>query len=566
MSLAGVNCDDSGGNSLGHLERVAASVLACGLIGCVLAFVHAPTMDVDGFDAPKELVLFLAAFGAGGLLLPFTRRLTIDWVDGCLLLSLLFGIGSAAARAVNGWQALCSLGASAAALSIYWSARALAACGAFRLLLGAIAAAIAAVVIPLLIEAYVLGRTVSLPGRGPGGTLGIRNYAAHLIAIGMPALIWTATRARRQGIRWATTVLVGMAAMALVLTRCRAAWFALLCCGVPALAYHVLRHRSYPRISIAVALGATSAILLPTRLSWSSAHPYRDTLAHLVDPDQGTGRGRLQQYRNTLRIIATHPLLGVGAGNWSAAYPGYAPPTDPSNRPGLVWQTPARSTSDWLGFLAERGIFAFTFFLMAMGGIARRAIRRARSDASEASREHSIVVLASLAIAGMAGAFDSVLQLAAPSFLLFLVMGSLGEAVRQAPMVSIRMPPFHRALATVVIAAMLLGLGTLPLRQVIAVRRFACASGAAEQERAAWLAIGNPRLFVRAAGSWRREGHCEWARELARRALALSPGLKAAEDLVRCPAPISAATTDASPATASSRSRKMLPRIGSANE
>ena len=59
--------------------------------------------------------------------------------------------------------------------------------------------------------------------------------------------------------------------------------------------------------------------LLPNRLEWKSDSPYLDSAAGLVNYKEGSGRGRLVQYGNSLRMTVAHPLFGVGPGNWPVA-------------------------------------------------------------------------------------------------------------------------------------------------------------------------------------------------------------------------------------------------------
>src|SRR5262249_56191534 len=78
-----------------------------------------------------------------------------------------------------------------------------------------------------LAQAYGLVTTnLASMSRAPGGTFGNRNFMAHLVAIGLPVLLYLALEARSQ----ARFVLGGagacLAVAALVLSRSRAAWLA----------------------------------------------------------------------------------------------------------------------------------------------------------------------------------------------------------------------------------------------------------------------------------------------------------------------------------------------------
>src|SRR5262249_46689456 len=130
---------------------------------------------------------------------------------------------------------------------------------------------------------------------------------------------------------------VAMVCGTLVLTRSRAAWL-----GVAAVlavflvgwllvppARRSLRHWSrLMLLLICAAGGAVAVVSLPNTLRWASDNPYAETAAGLVNAREGSGRGRLLQWKNTMRMAAHHPLLGVGPGNWPVHYPEFAPRSD----------------------------------------------------------------------------------------------------------------------------------------------------------------------------------------------------------------------------------------------
>ena len=72
----------------------------------------------------------------------------------------------------------------------------------------------------------------------------------------------------------------------------------------------------------------------------------------------GGDRGRLLLWRNTLDLVAHHPVLGVGLGNWSVHYPYY----DHGDR--IRFDTaPERPHNDLLGILSETGLPGFLAYL-----------------------------------------------------------------------------------------------------------------------------------------------------------------------------------------------------------
>ena len=78
------------------------------------------------------------------------------------------------------------------------------------------------------------------------------------------------------------------------------------------------------------------ALVLPNQLNWRSESPYLDSLAGVANYKEGSGRGRLIQYGNTLEMALDHPVLGVGPGNWPVHYPTYMSPGDPVVRRGRL--------------------------------------------------------------------------------------------------------------------------------------------------------------------------------------------------------------------------------------
>src|SRR6185312_10106917 len=223
-----------------------------------------------------------------------------------------------AALSTNWWFAWRALAVSLSGVAVFWCARAVARAGwrdalVWGLVLGVVAAGVTA-----LLQAYgVQSDYVSL-NRAPGGMLGNRNFVAHLAAIAAPALLWRTLGARTPwGARAGMLATVVLAAVIGVLAG----------------------HRTWRRSTAAARAGRLLAVLaatvlaamfLPNKLNWKSESPYLDSVRGVVDYRAGSGKGRLVQYRNSLRLASAHPVLGVGPGNWSVRYPSVATPNDPS--------------------------------------------------------------------------------------------------------------------------------------------------------------------------------------------------------------------------------------------
>jgi O-antigen ligase len=58
---------------------------------------------------------------------------------------------------------------------------------------------------------------------------------------------------------------------------------------------------------------------MPNRLQWSETQPYAATARRLLNLHSGSGAMRLDQYRLTLQLVASHPLVGLGPGEWQTA-------------------------------------------------------------------------------------------------------------------------------------------------------------------------------------------------------------------------------------------------------
>ena len=114
---------------------------------------------------------------------------------------------------------------------------------------------------------------------------------------------------------------------ATVLSRSRAAWVGIGAVVAVAAVAALLTRGGPPRIprlrliglAGAAALGAVVALVVPNQLEWRSSSPYRDSLRDVLNYREGSGRGRLIQYRNSLQLVRQDPCLEPGpAIGWSS--------------------------------------------------------------------------------------------------------------------------------------------------------------------------------------------------------------------------------------------------------
>jgi O-antigen ligase len=493
-------------------ERLALRVVQAGAIAVVLVATTHRLFDLDRFFVPKELVLHVTALLAGLLMV---RSISIAGrVDLALTGFLLFS-GVAAVFAQNPWLAIRALAVSASGILLFWVARALREAGLARPLLNAIALAIVLACVTSLLQAYGVRLEIFSTNRAPGGTLGNRNFVAHAAAFGFPAVLFAALRANGSLGYLSGALGVAIVTASLVLTRSRAAWLAF---GVMALIFLIAMFRWDGRtrlrfLGVLVLLGGgvAAALLLPNELRWRSDNPYLESVRGVVNYEEGSGRGRLIQYERSLRMAASHPLFGVGPGNWAVAYPEHAQRNDPSidtSTPGMTFNP--WPSSDWVAFIAERGFAAALLLAFVFGSFVLTGLRT----------EEDAALVATAIAAGVAGAFDAVLLLGLPSLLVWTTLGALSEPAAAKP---------RRWIAVLVLAIAALGAARSG-SQLFAMEIFSTRSDRTSLERAAVIDPGNFRLRLRLVRSGKRAQRCEHA-EAAR---ALYPQSDAARNLPRC--------------------------------
>jgi O-antigen ligase len=484
--------------------------------------------ELDRYFVPKELVLHVAALIIALVLVARRRTLSFDIVDGLIAFFLLWSVASAI-FATNHWVAQRSVAISVSSAIVFWGARSVAARGSYRPIL--IAAAIATVVAAALslAQAYGLETEYFSANRAPGGTFGNRNFVAHMAVIGLPSLVWCTVTARRPLGALLGSLGGAILGAALVLSRSRAAWLAVAACVVllfiPMIASMKYWRESqiggrFARLTLAAAVGGMAAIALPNTLNWNSDSPYLDSARGMVDYKSGSGRGRVAQYQNSLRMAISNPVFGVGPGNWPVEYVRFAPSNDRSLADDGMTANPWPS-SDWVAFVSERGFIPAAALLSAFIILFFSALRR------WSELENPDAVLAQCVLAGtvvttmVVSAFDVVLVLAAPSFLVWSILGATSGIRRNSREVKVS----TRALGISAIVLMLLSLVSVARSVTQTVAMTAVGRGA---YTAGWVTgamwdPGNFRINLRVAELYSRRGHCSVARGYARQAVSLFP-------------------------------------------
>lgn len=481
-----------------------------GAVAVALASTTLHAFELDRFFVPKELVLHLAA-----VLVAWTAvRVATTRVDFHLLGFLVLSAVSAI-FATNPWLAMRALAISASGVLLFRAARAV---NREKLVHG-LALGVVATAATSLLQAYGVETLFFSESRAPGGTLGNRNFVAHVAAFGAPLLFLSALRARRFPGYAIASAGAAIVIATLVLTRSRAAWLAfgavVLVTFAAMLFSAPLRRdgRTWLRVLGLLALiggGVAAALLIPNALRWRSDNPYLETLERVADYQEGSGRGRLVQYEQSLRMAARNPLFGVGPGNWAVEYPDHAARRDPSldpDRPGTTYNP--WPSSDWIAAIAERGLAATVLLGLALLTLALGALRDIFDAQSVDDALTATALLGTIVAAGIAGMFDAVLLLAVPAFLVFAACGALSPSSEPSPR------RWRFAFVLVALLA-LLGAGR-STAQLAAMNIFETRGDRASLVRAAQIDPGNYRLQLRLARMGKRKERCKHA--LAARAL-----------------------------------------------
>ncbi len=519
-------------------DRVAPLLLPLGALAVVLVATPYKSFDLDRYFVPKELVLHLTATVAALILLMTAsrRRLGLSLIDTSLTVFLILSAISAA-MATNAWLSTRAVAISTSAAAVFWTARTLAGHGYARRLVWAVAAAAAVAAVTALLQAYGVDSPYFSLNRAPGGTFGNRNFVAHVCAIAMPAILYLSLTSRRSAASLAGAACCGVVVAALVLSRSRAAWLALgTSLGLALLIALMFRARWRGRgvgeraatVAIVSAAAIALSILLPNTLEWKSDSPYLDSVRGVVNYKQGSGRGRLVQYANSLRMAVNRPLVGVGPGNWPVAYPRYALRNDPSLDAAGMAANPWPS-SDLVAFLSERGAPAFLSLVLVLLLLLLDALSQIRRSRDAEQLFRALALGAAVAATLVVGAFDAVLLLAAPSLLAWMLFGALSSTGRR-PVWTISGAP--RALLPIVI--LLIGAGAV-LRNALEIRAmslYAGSSRVAGMEHAAQLDPGSYRVQLRLAQAYIARGSCDRAKAHASRAHDLFPSAPAPRRLL----------------------------------
>jgi hypothetical protein len=188
-------------------------------------------------------------------------------------------------------------------------------------------------------------------------------------------------------------------------------------------------------------------------------------------------------------------------------------------------------SSDWVAFISERGFVPTIALVAAFLILFFRALRR-WSDIQDPDAVLAQCVLAGTIVATMVvSAFDVVLVLAAPAFIVWSILGAAS---------GVRIPPRELKVSSSALglAAAALLIVTLVATARSVTQTIAMTSVGRGGMTAGWVSgamwdPGSYRINLRVADLYYRRGHCSVARGYARRAVSLFPNSPAARRIVR---------------------------------
>lgn len=269
----------------------------------------------------------------------------------------------------------------------------------------------------------------------PGSTFGNRNPAGEAMAMALPLGVVAARRSKGEA-RAVMVTSVVLELLFLGATRARGAWIGA-ACGLAVLAWSSRARLSRASVAAALAavVAAAAAAAIPGRFNPRDAGDAKryarvvEVLEEGLDTRSTALRTRLGLWRRTVSMIADHPLLGVGPGNWPVAFPRYAEPG--ATRDGVLTATlgPRQAHDDPLERLAETGPLG----LLALGVLgvgAAMAARRRLAAVDEDVRDGAQAAVASLVALGAISLASFPLEMPATIALAGIALGFLACETR----------------------------------------------------------------------------------------------------------------------------------------
>src|SRR5579859_111527 len=188
-----------------------------------------------------------------------------------------------------------------------------------------------------------------------GGTVGSPNFAAAYLSISLTCAASVLFTNLGRLYKWLATAVLGLGSIALILTFSRGGWLAL------ALSLTLLCLVTWRRRGLSLKAPITVLVLLALLYV-----PFHSLVgARLFGDDRGSAESRIPLMNLAFRIIEDHPLLGVGANNFTVAM---GPYLTSEFRQAFLFAV----HNKYLLVLAETGIGGLIGFLAFFAGTMRK--------------------------------------------------------------------------------------------------------------------------------------------------------------------------------------------------
>jgi len=265
----------------------------------------------------------------------------------------------------------------------------------------------------------------------PAATFNNKNMAAQVMVLAFPVGFVMAATAASRKLTWVYALITALTALFLFYTRSRAAWLGALVETILIVGGVWLYRRksgtepAFGKNRLLALVTAVSLLVVgmqlgPNALAPSSAGTVSPPATKKVGEnlDLASGRHRLVLWKNTLTIIAQHPLAGVGIRNVQVHYP-----TAPEKRHHRLSLHTQRVHNDYLQMVAELGlpallIFGWLWFLIIRGGVALL-----RNPDGAAWLPPALICLSAMAGAAVNAIFSFPFNRALPPLLLAVYLG-----------------------------------------------------------------------------------------------------------------------------------------------
>jgi tetratricopeptide (TPR) repeat protein len=212
----------------------------------------------------------------------------------------------------------------------------------------------------------------------------------------------------KETLRVAAIIIFSLVIIFLVILETRAVWVGTLV-GGGAFAFTLIllaKHFGIPGrtrwimiIAIVVSVGAFAGIVLSG--GGENEKTYLDRLKTITNPASGNNSFRIRAWEATIEMIADHPIVGVGTGNWKIHSQRYFSDKN-FKQTETNW---IRPHNDFLWAYAERGLLGFLLFMALFGIPIYFAIKVLISRESEPAAKMTVLLLLSGLLAYL---FDSV--------------------------------------------------------------------------------------------------------------------------------------------------------------